>query len=268
MSTESIRVLIVDDHPAVREGLSSMLTRGGGFTVIGEAENGVEAVNLAKTLSPEVILMDLRMPEMDGFEATARIQEENSAINIIVLTTYESDEDVFRAVEAGAKGYLLKDIPRQELFDAVRAVHAGESLFDPDATTQLPTRFAKLPRYASSIDLLADIGMEVEQMGDIFAISLKGRIDASVAPDIEAGMLDLVSKEAKQLVVDLSRVEFISSAGLKSLLAVLKEARAAAGDVRLSGIPERVNELLDVTGFSTLFRMYPDATDAARSYDV
>ena len=118
MST--IRIVLADDHPVVREGLRGMLVGQPDFAVVGEADNGSEAVALAVQLQPDVILMDLRMPGMDGVTAIEEIQARRLATHILVLTTYDSDADIMRAVEAGATGYLLKDAPRQDLFRAVR----------------------------------------------------------------------------------------------------------------------------------------------------
>ena len=143
---ENIRVLIVDDHAVVRDGLTSMLNREKDITVIGEATNGLEAVERARALRPEVILMDLRMPEMDGVEAMRKIREDTPDTKFLVLTTFDTDEYIFDAIEAGANGYLLKDTSREELFKAVRAVHQGESLIEPGVASRLLTRFAQLSR--------------------------------------------------------------------------------------------------------------------------
>jgi DNA-binding NarL/FixJ family response regulator len=124
---ECIRVLIADDHPVVRAGLQGMLVGQSDIEVVGEATTGGEAVALAQKLSPDVVLMDLRMPEMDGVSATIRIREQQPETRILVLTTYDGDADILRAIEAGATGYLLKDAPRDDLFKAVRAAAAGDS---------------------------------------------------------------------------------------------------------------------------------------------
>ena len=125
---EPIKILIVDDHEVVRDGLSVMMERQEDFTVVGEAINGLEAVEKVRRLRPNVVLMDLRMPEMDGVEAMRRIKNEDEDVKFIVLTTYDTDEYICDAIEAGAKGYLLKDASREELFQAVRTVNQGESL--------------------------------------------------------------------------------------------------------------------------------------------
>jgi len=136
----SIRILISDDHPVVRAGLSGMINGEPGFAVIGEAGNGKEAIALTGELKPDVILMDLRMPEMDGVTAIGHIKADYPDINILVLTTYESDADILRAIEMGATGYLLKDTPREELFGAIRMVAEGKSPLDPGVATRLMQR--------------------------------------------------------------------------------------------------------------------------------
>jgi DNA-binding NarL/FixJ family response regulator len=121
--TEQLRVLIADDHPVVRAGLQGMLAAQPDFVVVGEASTGDEAVALADQLEPDVVLMDLRMPDLDGVGATAQIRARRPQTHVLVLTTYDSDADILRAVEAGATGYLLKDAPREDLFRAIRAAH-------------------------------------------------------------------------------------------------------------------------------------------------
>jgi DNA-binding NarL/FixJ family response regulator len=123
-----IRVLIADDHGVVREGLVSMIKRNrADMTVVGEASNGREAVELWKRERPDVTLLDLRMPELDGVEVIKEIRAADKKARIIVLTTFDGDEDIYRAIQAGAKGYLLKDVPREALMNSIRRVHAGET---------------------------------------------------------------------------------------------------------------------------------------------
>src|ERR1700738_1253168 len=123
-----IRVLIADDHGIVREGLVSMIRRNkADMTGVGEANNRREAVELWKEHRPDVTLLDLRMPELDGVDAIKAIRADDEKARIIVLTTFDSDEDIYRAIQAGAKGYLLKDVPREALMDCIRRVHVGET---------------------------------------------------------------------------------------------------------------------------------------------
>ncbi|CAN5590934.1 response regulator transcription factor [soil metagenome] len=137
---KKIRLLISDDHPVVRAGIGGMLNGEEDFDVVGEATNGSEAVALATRFVPDVILMDLRMPEMDGVEAISRIRDQHPEINILVLTTYESDADILRALERGATGYMLKDAPREDLFEAIRATAEGKSPLSPDVAARLVHR--------------------------------------------------------------------------------------------------------------------------------
>ncbi|GAA0960921.1 response regulator transcription factor [Kribbella koreensis] len=135
-----IKLLIADDHPVVRDGLSGMFARDPDFEVLGEAADGAEALALAKELRPDVILMDLRMPGMDGLTAITELAKQGSAARVLVLTTYDTDTYVVPAIEAGATGYLLKDAPRDELLRAVRAAAAGESVLSPSVASRLVSR--------------------------------------------------------------------------------------------------------------------------------
>ncbi len=132
-----IKVLLVDDHPVVRAGMEGILSAHDGFEVVGEAENGKIAVELAQTLRPDVILMDLRMPGGDGVSAITEITKKKDAPYILVLTTFDSDRDIVRAIEAGATGYLLKDTPRDELFRAIRSAARGETVLAPAVAARL-----------------------------------------------------------------------------------------------------------------------------------
>ncbi|MFI9525259.1 response regulator [Micromonospora rosaria] len=133
-------MLIVDDHPVVRDGLRGMFTGDPGFEVVGEAGDGSEALALAEALTPDVVLMDLRMPGMDGVTAIRRLARSGSTARVLVLTTYDTDADVLPAIEAGATGYLLKDAPRDDLVRAVRAAARGESVLSPSVAGRLMGR--------------------------------------------------------------------------------------------------------------------------------
>ncbi|MEU7887309.1 response regulator transcription factor [Microbispora bryophytorum] len=135
-----VRVLIVDDHPVVREGLRGMLESDPVITVAGEAGSGEEAVVRSAALAPDVVLMDLRMPGGDGVSATTRILAARPETRVIVLTTYENDQDIVRAVEAGAAGYLLKDTSRADLLAAIISATRGETVLSPSVATRLVTR--------------------------------------------------------------------------------------------------------------------------------
>jgi DNA-binding NarL/FixJ family response regulator len=153
-------VLLVDDHPVVREGLRGMIDAEHDLTVVGEAGSGAEAVALAESLCPDVILMDLRMPDVDGVTATQRILAALPRTRIVVVTTYESDTDILRAVEAGATGYLLNDASRAELAEAVRDAARGKTVLAPSVADRL-VRFVREP---ASVSLS---GREVEVLGQV-----------------------------------------------------------------------------------------------------
>ena len=135
-----ITLLIADDHPVVRDGLCGMFAPDPGFDVLGEAADGAEAVRLAQALKPDVILMDLRMPGLDGVAAITELARRGVAARVLVLTTYDTDSHVLPAIEAGATGYLLKDAPRAELLRAVRAAAHGEAVLSPSVAARLMSR--------------------------------------------------------------------------------------------------------------------------------
>ena len=137
MAEGGIRILVADDHPMLREGLVAVLSTQPDFDVIGEAADGAEVVRLAEALRPDVILLDLEMPDVDGVAALEGLRDAVSAARAIVFTAYDTDERILRSLRAGARGYLLKGASRQEIFDAVRTVHAGGSLLEPGVTTRL-----------------------------------------------------------------------------------------------------------------------------------
>ena len=132
-----IRLLIVDDHPVVRDGLRGMFAGDDRFEVVGEAGDGREALAVARSVRPDVVLMDLRMPGMDGVTTIGALRKDGSEARVMVLTTYDTDRDVLPAIEAGATGYLLTDTPREDLFRAVSAAHRGESVLSPAVAGRL-----------------------------------------------------------------------------------------------------------------------------------
>lgn len=155
---DRIRLLIADDHPVVRTGLHGMLTGQPDFELVGEAANGAEAVALTAQRHPHVVLMDLRMPGVDGVTAIAQIKAQYPAAQVLVLTTYDSDVDIVRAVEAGAIGYLLKDAPRDELFRAIRAAARGESTLPPAIAAKL---MGRIRASAPALESLSERELEV-----------------------------------------------------------------------------------------------------------
>ncbi|MCB9434532.1 MAG: response regulator transcription factor [Ardenticatenaceae bacterium] len=140
--SEPIRVLITDDHSIVREGLTLILETADDIEVIGEAANGIEAIQLVATHLPDVVLMDLRMPGMDGLTAIEHLQRDYPQVAIVILTTYNEDDLMLRGLQAGAKGFLLKDTPRQTLLDTIQAAAKGESLLNADVMSRLMAHMA------------------------------------------------------------------------------------------------------------------------------
>jgi two-component system, NarL family, response regulator len=138
-----IRLLLADDHPVVREGLIALINRKPDMTVVAEARNGREAVELFRRYGPDVALIDLRMPEMDGVSAIGAIRQESPAARIIVLTTFDSDEDIYNALRAGARAYLLKDAPREQLLECIRCVYEGKTYFPSTVATKLAARLSR-----------------------------------------------------------------------------------------------------------------------------
>ena len=161
MTEPTIKVLIADDHPIVREGLATVVSQEKDLEVVAQACNGVEAVSRAKEMRPDVILMDLQMPEMDGVEATKKIKNELPDIPVIILTTYDTDEYIFGGIEAGARAYLLKDSSPAEVLGAIRAVHRGESPIQPSVATRLLDRVSQLAQDPPPGPALSDRELEV-----------------------------------------------------------------------------------------------------------
>lgn len=166
-------VLLVDDHPVVRVGLREMINAETDLTVIGEAGSGAEAVVMAEHLRPDVILMDLRMPDVDGVTATERILAALPSTRVLVVTTYESDADILRAVEVGAAGYLLKDASGAELAEAVRNAASGKSVLAPSVADRL----IRWVRHPASVTLSA---REVE----VLALVARGKTNAEIASSL------------------------------------------------------------------------------------
>ena len=139
-----IRILLVDDQSLFREGLLTLLSLQPGFEVVGQASNGEEALRLAAELRPQVVLMDVRMPVLDGVAATRRLRSSQPDCRVIVLTTFDDDDYVFEGLRAGAAGYLLKDAPSEKLFEAIRAAARGESFLQPSVTAKVIAEFSRL----------------------------------------------------------------------------------------------------------------------------
>lgn len=144
MTLDEIRVLIADDQTLMREGLQTLLELSPGIRVVGQAGDGEEAVALAREVRPDVVLMDVRMPIMDGVEATRRIRRELSDTQVIILSTFDDDEYIFEGLVAGAKGYLLKDVSSEGLANAIRTVYQGQALLPPSIASKVVTEFSRL----------------------------------------------------------------------------------------------------------------------------
>ena len=159
-----IRLLIVDDHPIVREGIAAVLSQEDDVDVVGEAANGLEAVSQVSALRPDVVLMDLQMPELGGVEAIRRIKAQAPDVGVIILTTYDTDEHIFSGIEAGARGYLLKDSPPADVLEAIRVVYRGESLIQPKVAMKVLDRVGQLVRDPVPIEVLSKRELEVLQV--------------------------------------------------------------------------------------------------------
>jgi DNA-binding NarL/FixJ family response regulator len=159
------RLLVVDDHPAYRRGLDLMLADAADITVVGEADTGEKALEQAAALAPDVILMDLRMPGLDGIEATRRLTRSGSAAAVVVLTMFQDDDSVFAAMRAGARGYLLKGAEQDEIIRAIRAVAAGEAIFGPEIAQRVIAHFTSgAGSTAAAFPALTDREREVLEM--------------------------------------------------------------------------------------------------------
>jgi two-component system NarL family response regulator len=171
--TDTIKILIVDDHHIVRQGLVALLKTVPGFEVIAEASDGEQAVELHRKLRPDVTLMDLRLPKMNGADAIARIREGNPGARMVVLTTFDGDEDIYRALQAGAKGYLLKGMDLAELSEAIRTVHAGKTRIPPRVAEKLAERMSGAtltPRELEVLKLIVE-GNSNKEIGNALFIS-------------------------------------------------------------------------------------------------
>ena len=175
------RLAIVDDQELVRAGFRAILETQADFDVVGEAGNGVEAVELARRVSCDVMLMDVRMPVLDGIEATKQIVASGSGTRILVLTTFDLDQYVYGAIRAGASGFLLKDVPREELIGGVRTVARGEALLAPAVTSRLIERFVRLPRPGVVPSQLS--ALSAREL-DVLRLVAKGMSNAEIAEQL------------------------------------------------------------------------------------
>ncbi len=179
MST--IRVLIADDHAMVREGMRRMFERERDIEVVGEAGDGEEAVRLAQEMKPDVAIMDISMPKLDGIEATKQIKKSCPSVSILILSAYDDDQFVFALLEAGAAGYLLKSVRSREVVDAVRAIHGGESVLHPAVARKVLNRFVaggSKTGPAKSAEMLS------EREKEILRLATRGLSNADIAQEL------------------------------------------------------------------------------------
>jgi two-component system, NarL family, response regulator YdfI len=203
----SIRILIVDDHLIIREGLRLILETEAGFDLVGEASDGAEAIRLAEDLHPDIILMDLRMPGMDGLTAIERLHVEQPDIAIVILTTFNEDDLMRRGLRAGARGYLLKDTDRQTLFNTIRAAVRGETLLRPEILTRLLAQAESKP---------------LSPPPTAYNLELTGR-ERQILADVALG------RRSKEIAAELGITERTVKAHLASIYSKLGvDSRAAA----------------------------------------
>ena len=208
-----IRVAIADDQGLVRAGLRTLLEHADDMACVGEAADGLEAVDLARTTKPDVVVMDVRMPQCDGIEATRRIvaDPECAGVKVLVLTTFDADENVYAALRAGASGFLLKDAAPEEILGAIRIVAGGDALLDPAVTRRLITEFARRPaaadkRSAKALDQLTDrerqmLGLVARGLSNAEIAELETLSYATVKTHVSRILTKLGMRDRAQLVV-------------------------------------------------------------------
>jgi DNA-binding NarL/FixJ family response regulator len=191
-----IRILIADDQALVRAGFRAILEGQDDFEVVGEAEDGRQAVARAEELDPDVVLMDVRMPDVDGIEATRRLMKATRSPKVLILTTFDLDEYVYEAMKAGAGGFLLKDAPREQLIAAVRMIHGGEALLAPTITRRLIEQYVSLPLPGRASPIFGDL---TEQESKVLLLLAEGLSNAEIAERLVVSAATVKSHVAKIL---------------------------------------------------------------------
>jgi DNA-binding NarL/FixJ family response regulator len=179
--SQTIHILVADDHPVVRDGLVAMLSTQVDFQVVGASSTGAETVDLAASLQPDVILLDLEMPEMDGVEALRRIRANRSDAKVIVFTAFDTDDRILNAVRAGARGYLLKGAPREDIFRAIRVVNEGGSLLEPVVATKLMQQVVEAGKSDRDPGLVEPLTPREEEVLQLLA---QGKTNKEIASEL------------------------------------------------------------------------------------
>ena len=180
-TTGKIKIIIADDHKVVREGTRELLQKENDLEVVAEAGDGAEAVELVERLKPDVVIMDIAMPKLNGIDATRQIKATNPRVAVLILTAYEHDQYVFALLEAGAAGYLLKDVRGQEVIEAVRAVHAGESVLHPVVARKALDHFVNPVKKDATTKDQALTEREIE----VLRLAARGRRNKEIATDLD-----------------------------------------------------------------------------------
>jgi DNA-binding NarL/FixJ family response regulator len=216
----SIRVLVADDQSMVRAGFRMLLSGEDGIEVVAEASNGLEAVDKAARFQPTVVLMDIRMPELDGLEATRRILAADPSARVLILTTFDLDEYIYQALQAGASGFVLKDDPPEQLIAAIRTVAAGDALLSPTVTKRVIEQFTRIPRRTSPAELdeltarerevlrLITQGLSNAEIGQVLFIS-----ETTVKTHVTRVLQKLDLRDRVQAVVFAYQTGFFESGG-------------------------------------------------------